>query len=237
MCCTAFRLSKGRPVAACIIYKCLQQWHSFEAERTSIFDRIIQTIGVVIELEELHATLAVTISHSIWENDSVADGICGEYIWNDPYIFWGYAFSRHNIQVPPFLVRKVFTQIFSFVDVQLFNSLLLRRQCCSFSNSEYIKAGLAELEYWCYKAAEEVPLRMSSSIQEKQLDFWCSVFNSSTESSQCTGMTNTAHTAYPKIYGSEALDNKLFLTRWEDQTNHHKLEKFCSSKFSFEKAR
>ncbi|CAA3019630.1 myosin-9-like isoform X2, partial [Olea europaea subsp. europaea] len=27
----------------------------------------------------------------------------------------------------------------------------------------------------------------------------CSVFNSSTESSQCTGMTNTAHTAYPKI--------------------------------------
>ncbi|CAA2960242.1 Hypothetical predicted protein [Olea europaea subsp. europaea] len=71
MCCTAFRLSKGRPVAACIIYKCLQQWHSFEAERTSIFDRIIQTIGVVVELEELHATLAVTISHSIWENDSV----------------------------------------------------------------------------------------------------------------------------------------------------------------------
>ena len=36
--------------------------------------------------------------------------------------------------VPPFLVRKVFTQIFSFINVQLFNSLLLRRECCSFSN-------------------------------------------------------------------------------------------------------
>ncbi|KAJ6974734.1 Myosin-11 [Populus alba x Populus x berolinensis] len=57
--------------------------------------------------------------------------------------------------VPPFLVRKVFTQIFSFIIVQLFNSLLLRRECCSFSNGEYVKAGLAELEHWCYKATDE----------------------------------------------------------------------------------
>ena len=42
--------SKGRPVADCIIYKCLRQWHSFEAERTSIFDKIIQTIGHAIEV-------------------------------------------------------------------------------------------------------------------------------------------------------------------------------------------
>ncbi|KAK4482320.1 hypothetical protein RD792_009473 [Penstemon davidsonii] len=41
--------SRGRPVAACIIYKCLRQWRSFEVERTSIFDRIIQTIGHAIE--------------------------------------------------------------------------------------------------------------------------------------------------------------------------------------------
>ncbi|KAL2345815.1 hypothetical protein Fmac_007100 [Flemingia macrophylla] len=59
------------------------------------------------------------------------------------------------IQVPPFLVRKVFTQIFSFVNVQLFNSLLLRRECCSFSNGEFVKAGLAELEDWCHKATDE----------------------------------------------------------------------------------
>lgn len=42
--------SRGRPVAACIIYKCLRQWRSFEVERTSIFDRIIQTIGHAIEV-------------------------------------------------------------------------------------------------------------------------------------------------------------------------------------------
>ncbi|KAI3849221.1 hypothetical protein MKX03_001620, partial [Papaver bracteatum] len=57
--------------------------------------------------------------------------------------------------VPPFLVRKVFTQIFSFINVQLFNSLLLRRECCSFSNGEYVKSGLAELEQWCVEATEE----------------------------------------------------------------------------------
>ncbi|KAI7749406.1 hypothetical protein M8C21_001650, partial [Ambrosia artemisiifolia] len=57
--------------------------------------------------------------------------------------------------VPPFLVRKVYTQIFSFVNVQLFNSLLLRRECCSFSNGEYVKAGLAEIEHWCYNATDE----------------------------------------------------------------------------------
>ncbi|KAK7857088.1 myosin-11, partial [Quercus suber] len=35
--------------------------------------------------------------------------------------------------VPPFLVCKLFAQIFSFINVQLFNSLLLRCECCSFS--------------------------------------------------------------------------------------------------------
>nr|GFA83070.1 myosin-9-like isoform X3 [Tanacetum cinerariifolium] len=57
--------------------------------------------------------------------------------------------------VPPFLVRKIFTQIFSFINVQLFNSLLLRRECCSFSNGEYVKAGLAELRDWCHNATDE----------------------------------------------------------------------------------
>lgn len=40
----------NRPLAACIIYKCLLQWRSFEVERTSVFDRIIQTIGQAIEV-------------------------------------------------------------------------------------------------------------------------------------------------------------------------------------------
>lgn len=35
-------------------------------------------------------------------------------------------------------------------------SLLLRRECCTFSNGEYVKAGLAELELWCCQAKDEV---------------------------------------------------------------------------------
>jgi myosin-5 len=42
--------SNNCPVAACILYKSLLQWHSFEAERTNVFDRIIQTIGTAIEV-------------------------------------------------------------------------------------------------------------------------------------------------------------------------------------------
>lgn len=57
--------------------------------------------------------------------------------------------------VPEILIQKIFSQIFSFINVQLFNSLLLRRECCSFSNGEYVKAGLAELELWCAQAKPE----------------------------------------------------------------------------------
>jgi DIL domain len=46
--------------------------------------------------------------------------------------------------VPPFLQRKLFVQLFSFINVQLFNQLLLRRECCSFPNGEYVKNGLAQ---------------------------------------------------------------------------------------------
>ncbi|XP_052169866.1 myosin-11-like isoform X2 [Diospyros lotus] len=56
--------NKARPVAACIIYKCLRQWRSFEAERTSIFDRIIQTIGHAIETQDNNDTLAYWLSNS-----------------------------------------------------------------------------------------------------------------------------------------------------------------------------
>ena len=45
--------SQGKPVAAFTIYKCLLQWKSFEAERTSVFDRLIQMIGSAIEVIRL----------------------------------------------------------------------------------------------------------------------------------------------------------------------------------------
>ncbi|KAL3732747.1 hypothetical protein ACJRO7_029401 [Eucalyptus globulus] len=58
-------------------------------------------------------------------------------------------------RVPPMITRKMYIQVFSFINVQLFNSLLLRRECCSFSNGEYLNTGLQELEEWCLKAPDQ----------------------------------------------------------------------------------
>ncbi|XP_042517474.1 myosin-9-like [Macadamia integrifolia] len=265
----------SRPIAACIIYKCLLHWRSFEVERTSVFDRIIQTIGQAIETQENNDILAYWLSNAstlllLLQRTLKASGAAGmapqrrrsssatlfgrmtQSFRGAPqgvnlsftnggmvggvdtlrqveakypallfkqqltaYVEKIYGMIRDNLKkeispllglciqaprtsraslvkgssrslansaaqqaliahwqgivkslgnflstlktnhVPPFLVRKVFTQIFSFINVQLFNSLLLRRECCSFSNGEYVKAGLAELEHWCYKATDE----------------------------------------------------------------------------------
>ncbi|KAJ4953949.1 hypothetical protein NE237_030781 [Protea cynaroides] len=262
----------GRPVAACIIYKCLLHWRSFEVERTTVFDRIIQTISSAIEAQDNNDVLSYWLSNSstlllLLQRTLKASGaasltpqrrrsaslfgrmsqglraspqsaglsfngrMLGLGGLNDlrqveakyPALLFKqqltaflekiYGMIRDNLKkeispllglciqaprtsraslvkgrsqanavaqqaliahwqsivkslnsylkimkanfVPPFLVRKVFTQIFSFINVQLFNSLLLRRECCSFSNGEYVKAGLAELEQWCYDATEE----------------------------------------------------------------------------------
>lgn len=40
----------GKPLAACIIYKCLLQWHAFESERTEIFDFIIEGVNEVLKV-------------------------------------------------------------------------------------------------------------------------------------------------------------------------------------------
>ncbi|XP_024016781.1 myosin-10 [Eutrema salsugineum] len=44
--------SHGKPVAAFTIYKCLIHWKLFEAEKTSIFDRIVPLFGSAIENPE-----------------------------------------------------------------------------------------------------------------------------------------------------------------------------------------
>ncbi|XP_010414067.1 PREDICTED: myosin-12-like isoform X2 [Camelina sativa] len=63
--------------------------------------------------------------------------------------------------VPSMITRKLFHQVFSYINVQLFNSLLLRRECCSVSNGEYLKMGLHELEQWCLKADDEAAVARS----------------------------------------------------------------------------
>ncbi|CAN4120664.1 unnamed protein product [Withania somnifera] len=65
--------------------------------------------------------------------------------------------------VHPVFVQKILNQIFCYINVQLFNSLLLQRECCTFSNGEYVKAGLQEIERWCGNVQEEY---IGSSLDE-----------------------------------------------------------------------
>ncbi|KAL6981560.1 hypothetical protein U1Q18_023186 [Sarracenia purpurea var. burkii] len=50
------------PVAACIVYRVLLQWRSFEAEKTNIFDRIIHTIRSSIESHDNFKDMAYWLS-------------------------------------------------------------------------------------------------------------------------------------------------------------------------------
>ncbi|KAL4325114.1 hypothetical protein GQ457_11G003420 [Hibiscus cannabinus] len=257
--------SHGKPVAALSIYKCLLHWKSFEAERTNVFDRLIQMIGSAIENEENNGHMAYWLSNTsallfLLQKSLKASGANGTTPNRKPptptslfgrmtmsfrsspssnniaaaatlavvrkvegkypallfkqqlaaYVEKIYGIIRDNLKkelssllslciqaprtskggvlrsgrsfgkdspsthwqgiidslntllstlkenfVPPVLIQKIFTQTFSYINVQLFNSLLLRRECCTFSNGEYVKAGLAELELWCCQTKEE----------------------------------------------------------------------------------
>ncbi|KAK7243670.1 hypothetical protein RIF29_38478 [Crotalaria pallida] len=270
------RFEKNRPAVACIVYKSLLHWRSFEAEKTHIFDKIIQTIRTSIENEEgindlaywlsttstllfyLQCTLkASNTTRAVSRNrnspatlfgkmaqglrsSSMGVGFSSGYsgMVDKPnerskveakypailfkqhltaYVEKIYGMIRDSlkkeispflnlcIQAPrsirtrsirgssrnihsnivakqqalhmhwksivskldhalsilsdnyvPFIItRKIFSQVFSYMNVQLFNSLLLRRECCSFTNGEYLKAGLHELELWCLKATDQ----------------------------------------------------------------------------------
>ncbi|RZC77767.1 hypothetical protein C5167_002019 [Papaver somniferum] len=56
------RFEKNRPVAACIVYRALLQWRSFEADKTHIFDRIIHIIRDSVEDQENVNELAYWLS-------------------------------------------------------------------------------------------------------------------------------------------------------------------------------
>lgn len=256
----------GKPIAAFTIYKCLLHWKSFEAERTSVFDRLIQMIGSAIENEDNNDQMAYWLSNTstllfLLQKSLEPNGPNGATPSRKPpptslfgrmtmgfrsspsstnlaaaaaaaaavvrqveakypallfmqqvaaYVEKIYGIIRDNLKkelhsllnlciqaprtskgsvlrsgrsfgkdspsnhwqniidslntllctlkenfVPPVLVQKIYTQTFSYINVQLFNSLLLRRECCTFSNGEYVKSGLAELELWCCQAKEE----------------------------------------------------------------------------------
>ncbi|XP_057511088.1 myosin-15 isoform X2 [Actinidia eriantha] len=252
----------GKPVAACVIYKCLLHWRAFDSERTAIFDHVIESINDVLKVGDENITLPYWLSNasallcllqrnlrsngfltatsqrsagSSGLNGRIAqslkspfkylgfeDGVshvearypailfkqqltaCVEKIfglirdnlkkeispllglciqapkiqrvhggkssrspggvpqqspssqWDSIIKFLDSLMSRlRENHVPSFFIRKITTQVFSFINISLFNSLLLRRECCTFSNGEYVKSGLAELEKWIVSATEE----------------------------------------------------------------------------------
>ena len=57
--------------------------------------------------------------------------------------------------VPHLLASKLMEQLFTIINVNLFNQLMLKRDCCSFSNGEYVKLGLGEVEQWLENAGPE----------------------------------------------------------------------------------
>ncbi|KAE8717544.1 Myosin-6 [Hibiscus syriacus] len=56
--------SQEKPVAAFTIYKCLLQWKLFEAEKTSVFDRLVEMIGSALEDEDSTDHIAYWLSNT-----------------------------------------------------------------------------------------------------------------------------------------------------------------------------
>uniref|UniRef100_M8BWI6 Myosin-J heavy chain n=1 Tax=Aegilops tauschii TaxID=37682 RepID=M8BWI6_AEGTA len=234
--------SEGKPVAAITIYKCLLHWRTFEAEKTNIFDRLIQIFSSAMQKQDSNADLAYWLSNasslliilqkSLKPAGTVTtplkrtttqtsflgrmarrgylDSFLNLLVLYDPQVFRAssitvdmdlvrqvegkypaflfkqqltafveglYGMIRDNVkrevssvlshviqvtpsitgpQVPTIFCRKIFTQLYAYINAQLFNSLLVRRECCSFSNGEYVKQGIEELEAWCTQAKPEV---------------------------------------------------------------------------------
>ncbi|MED6156826.1 hypothetical protein PIB30_017986 [Stylosanthes scabra] len=243
----------GKPLAACIIYKCLLQSHAIESEHTAIFDYIIEGINDVLEVKDKDngsvlpywlsnaSALICLLERNMRSNASSGfrsrlglgpkfpmkligydDGV-SHVVARYPAILFkqqltacvekSFGIIRHNLKkelypllelciqearvgisrgrkstrspvtppqqssggkwdnivkfvdalmsqlrenhVPSFFIRKLVSQVFSFINIELFNSLLLRRECCTLSNGEYLKFGLAELENWIGNATEE----------------------------------------------------------------------------------
>ena len=56
--------------------------------------------------------------------------------------------------VPPATIRFFFLRIFRFIDAELLNTLLMRRECCSTRNARSISAGIMMIEDWAKHKGE-----------------------------------------------------------------------------------
>lgn len=108
--------------------------------------------------------------------------------------------------------------------------MLLRRECCSFSNGEYLKAGLHELELWCIKVTDQVTLNhfrtlwLSQTMQKFKTHFLHIFFCTLVYFAVCWLILGWTQTHTPKcgisgilslimIEDNDALFLSLFLTK------------------------
>ncbi|KAG6516036.1 hypothetical protein ZIOFF_026483 [Zingiber officinale] len=108
-------------------------------------------------IESTHAHKPTLVSESTQDQDTVANDektTMDQANENTNHIS-DFLENNENKPVPSFFIRKLVIQLFAFINIQLFNSLLLRRECCTFSNGEYVKSGLTLLEKWISDVTEE----------------------------------------------------------------------------------
>ncbi|CAH8352382.1 unnamed protein product [Eruca vesicaria subsp. sativa] len=144
----------GKPVAAYLIYKCLLHWRSFELEETNIFDSIIQTIALAIEVPDNNPVLVYWLSNSCMLLKLLQHTFTSATIPASRGCMGGSVVSSLDKQMhvdakyPATLFKQ---QLIGFLE----KIVLLSHVCCSFGEVEYVEAGLAELKQWCVEATDE----------------------------------------------------------------------------------
>eukprot|EP00897_Mesotaenium_endlicherianum_P004071 jgi/Mesen1/3692/ME000202S02781 len=121
---------KGRPVAACAVYKCMVHWNVVQAQRSSIYDRVPSKAGDGAP--------------------KAGEQPDGDAIKHQAGVFWNdvLASLRQCLEtmrahfVPAYVAHELLQQLLSFLDGKILNCL---------SNGETMEAGLALLDDWLAK--------------------------------------------------------------------------------------
>ncbi|KAI4976129.1 hypothetical protein ZWY2020_049736 [Hordeum vulgare] len=111
----------GKPVATCIIYRCLLHWRAFESGRTAIFDHVIEAINDVLKAKEAAGTLPYWLSNTSALLCLLQKNLRSNGFFGTPSRRSAGGLGGKLAQVPSFFIRKLITQLFSFVNIQLFN--------------------------------------------------------------------------------------------------------------------
>ncbi|WKA06670.1 hypothetical protein VitviT2T_024561 [Vitis vinifera] len=74
---------------------------------------------------------------------------------------------------------KIFSRIFSYINLHLFNSLPFHHECCTFRNEEYVESELAELELWYGQTKEDdlYPILSIQSLYRICILYWDDNYN------------------------------------------------------------